>query len=57
MISKGEMVGAATEAASAFVTVVAVSGSTRTNPDQMMMKTAATKPIVTAMFLLIAKPP
>jgi hypothetical protein len=58
MISKGEIIGAATEAASALVTVVAVSGSTRTNPDQMMM-IAAIKPTITAaaISLLIAKPP
>jgi hypothetical protein len=59
MMSKGEIIGAPTAAASALVTLVAVSGSTWTSPDQMMMKAAVIKPIVTAaaMFLLIAKPP
>jgi hypothetical protein len=58
MISKGEIIGASTEAASALVTVLAESGSTRPNPDQMMM-IAAIKPTITAVatFLLIAKPP
>jgi hypothetical protein len=56
MMSKGKIIGAAIAAASALETVVAVSGSTRTNPDQMIMKAAATKPAVTIalMFLLIA---
>jgi hypothetical protein len=56
MMSKGKIIGAAIAAASALETVVAVSGSTRTNPDQMIMKVAATKPAVTIapMFLLIA---
>jgi hypothetical protein len=56
MMSKGKIIGAAIAAASALETVVAVSGSTRTNPDQMIMNVAATKPAVTIapMFLLIA---
>ena len=56
MRSKGEIIGIATEAASALVTGVAVFGSTRTYPDQMMM-IAAIKPPITAatMFLLICQ--